>query len=142
MATRRRRRLGGRRTQRGAGSGRQSTVVESDGEASRLLDAWADHDLAVVVDAVCSGAAPGTIHVWDDVPDLPATSPATGSHAMGVGDAVALGRALDRLPTRLIVIGIEVDDTSAGHGLSSSVTAAVDDAADVIVHMVTGAATP
>ncbi len=98
--------------------GKVVDVVECDGEPSRLLDAWCELDVAVVVDAVRSGASPGTVHVWDDVPDLPVASSVTGSHALGIADAVALGRALDRLPTRLIVIGIEVDDTSSGQGLS------------------------
>jgi hydrogenase maturation protease len=113
-------------------------VVESDGEPSRLIDAWADFDLAVVVDAVCSGAAPGTVHVWTDEPALARGSRSTGSHSLGLTDAIALGRALHRLPTRLIVVGVEADETTPGHGLSSAVVGAVQEAVDVIANVVVG----
>jgi hydrogenase maturation protease len=111
-------------------------VVESDGEPSRLLDAWRDRDMAVVVDAVRSGATPGAIHVWADEGDVPAAAPSAGSHGLGIADAVALGRALHRLPSRLVVIGIEVRDTSSGQGLSSAVAGVVDEAVDLITRMV------
>ena len=112
------------------------TVLESDGEASRLLDAWADHDLAVVVDAVCSGAAPGTIHVWDRDAEMAPTAPPAGTHTLGLAEAIALGRALERLPARLVVVGVEASDTTAGHGLSPAVADAVNEVIDVIDQVV------
>lgn len=111
-------------------------VVESDGEPTRLLDAWAGIDVAVVVDAVRGDGAPGKIHVWADTPELPSAPRSTGSHALGLADAVALGRALHRLPKRLIVIGVEAHETSPGHGLSSAVAGAVEEAVDVIATIV------
>ncbi len=111
-------------------------VVESDGEASRLLDAWADHDLAVVVDAVCSGAPPGTIHVWDGDAEVARASRTAGTHALGLADAIALGRALERLPARLVVVGVEASETATGHGLSPAVAGAVDRVVDVIDRVV------
>jgi hydrogenase maturation protease len=116
--------------------GRAVEIVESDGEPSRLLDAWSGLDLAVVVDAVCSGDAPGTIHMCTEDPEPLRTSPPAGSHALGLTDAIALGRALHRLPARLIVVGIEADDTTPGHGLTSAVAGAVEEAVDVIATIV------
>jgi hydrogenase maturation protease len=113
-------------------------VVESDGEPSRLLDAWAGIDVAVVVDAVRGGGAPGKIHVWADDSELPNAPPSTGSHALGLADAVALGRALHRLPKRLIVVGVEAHETTPGRGLSSAVAGAVEEAVDVIATLVAG----
>lgn len=107
-------------------------VVESDGEASRLLDVWADRDLAVVVDAVRSGAAPGTIHVWGGDVEMARTAPTVGTHALGLAEAIALGRALERLPARLVVVGVEASETDSGHGLSPAVAGAVDEVIDVI----------
>jgi hydrogenase maturation protease len=111
-------------------------VVEADGEPSRLIDAWTDVDLAVVVDAVRSGAEPGTIHVWRDNSELAHSAPSTGSHALGVADAIALGGALRRLPRTLVVVGVEVGETSAGHGLAAAVAAKLDDAAHTVCRIV------
>jgi hydrogenase maturation protease len=103
-------------------------VVELDGEPARLVDAWADADLAVAVDAGRSDAPAGTvrrIEVTDGGP-LPATRPAS-SHAYSLGDAVKLGRALGRVPARFVLYAVEGLDFSDGPGLSEPVARAVPD---------------
>jgi len=112
-------------------------VRHSDGEPARLLDAWTGAELAVVVDAVRRGAEPGSICVLT-ADDAVAAAPATplGGHALGVGQAVALGRALDLLPRRLVAVGIEGQDYEIGEGLSAPVLAAVDAAAELVAGMV------
>jgi hydrogenase maturation protease len=117
-------------------AGRQLTVehevVLCDGEPSGLIDAWSGRELAVIVDATRGGGSPGTVRVWtDETPTRPFT--VAGSHALGVGHALALAQALGRAPTHLVVIGIEADDVSPGHGLSSVVAAAIDDAVELVV---------
>jgi hydrogenase maturation protease len=109
-----------------------AVVVRSDGEPARLIDAWADADLAVVVDAVHTGAPPGTIHKLEAVDAMTPTLPPASSHGLGLGDAVRLGRAVGQLPRRLVVFGIEAADTSAGRGLSPAVAGAVQTAAHSI----------
>jgi hydrogenase maturation protease len=111
-----------------------------DGDPARLLDAWTDVELAVLVDAMRSGAEPGAIRVVeaDGFTDLPPSPGAVGSHALGVGQAVALGRAIGRLPDRLVVIGIEARDHGFGHELSAPVEAAVGTAVDLVVRLVAG----
>ena len=116
--------------------GQRTAVVETDGEPSRLIDAWTGIDLAVVVDAVTSGAEPGTIHIWRDEADIAGDSRSGSSHALGIADAIALGRAVQRLPRRLVVVGIEVQETSPGDGLSPPVAANVERAADLIAEIV------
>jgi len=109
-------------------------VLEVEQEPTRLLDAWDGADVAVVVDACSAGGAPGTIHRFDvgDSP-LPARVFRSSTHAFGVGDAVELSRALDRLPARVVVYGIEGGDFGAGAGLSSPVESAVEAVAEAIV---------
>ena len=98
------------------------TVVESDGEPARLLDAWDGADLAVVVDAARSGAAPGTVLRAEVGRDpLPAPVPGGSTHALGVGEAIALGRALGRMPGRVVVYGIEGERFNDGIGLTDAV---------------------
>jgi hydrogenase maturation protease len=95
-------------------------------EPSRLLDLWAGAEHAIVVDAACSGAEPGTVHRFDAVATpLPAGIARSSTHAFGVADAVELARALGRLPARLEVFAIEGEDFRAGEGMSRSVEHAV-----------------
>lgn len=104
-------------------------LVVVDGEPSRVVDAWTGTEVAVVVDAVRSAATPGTVHrlhVHPDGDPIPAPGRgAASSHAAGLAEAVALGRALGRMPERLVVVGVEVAEVGDGPGLSARVAAAV-----------------
>ncbi|MGD0197415.1 MAG: hydrogenase maturation protease [Solirubrobacteraceae bacterium] len=103
-------------------------VRESEGEPVALLDVWDGAPAAILVDAVSSGATPGTIHRIDasDQP-LPAEiGGAPSTHAVGLGEAIELGRALGRLPRKLIVYGIEGERFNAGEELSPRVAAAIE----------------
>lgn len=115
------------------------TVVEHDGEPTRLIELWEGARLAVVVDTVSSGAPAGTVHrleVGDrEVPARPAHD---STHHLGIGDAVALARALERLPPRLILVGIEGGDVTAGVGLTREVAAAVERVAAAILREIAG----
>jgi hydrogenase maturation protease len=111
-----------------------------DGEPARLLDAWTGVDLAVVVDAMRSGAEPGTVHLvaTDGATDLTPPWVPVGSHSLGIGQGYALGRAVGRLPGRLVVIGIEGRDHGFGGELSVPVAAAVGAAVELVVRVVDG----
>lgn len=103
----------------------RTELCYSDGEASRLIDQWDGADLAIVVDAVATGSEAGRVHVLEaGVDDLPART-ATSSHASGLGEAWALGEALDRLPGRLLVVGVEAESVHDGEGLTEPVYAAL-----------------
>jgi hydrogenase maturation protease len=107
-----------------------TATIEADGEAARLVEAWDDADLVVLVDAVRSGAPPGTAHrlVMErgaSPGDLGAPASPTSSHAAGVAEAWALGAALDRIPGRLVVLGVEGADFGPGYRLSNEVARAV-----------------
>ena len=109
-------------------------VVECEQEPTRLLDAWAGADLALVVDASLSGAEPGTIRRFDAIAEhVPARTFRSSTHAFGIGDAVELGRALGRLPERVVVFGIEGADFALGSGLSAPVASAVDEVAEAVL---------
>lgn len=115
------------------GSELADRVELCDGEPTRVIELWRDADLAVVVDAVhAHPGEPGRIHEIR-LPDLQARAAAWdapgGSHALGLGEAAALGAALDRLPRELVVLGVEGEDFSNGVGLSPVVEAAVAEAA-------------
>lgn len=116
----------------------QVELAECDGEPTRLLDLWAGADLALVVDAVRTNRPrPGTIHRRSlRHPSFGRAGCAT-SHAVDLGDAVALAVALDRLPTRMLLYLVEVADTSAGVGLTPPVARAVSELVTEIAEEVT-----
>jgi hydrogenase maturation protease len=98
-------------------------VLGDDGFA--LLDALAGVEAAILIDAVQSGAAPGTVHRFDAAAQaLPPTLLRCSTHALGVAEAVELARALGQLPARLAVYGVEGADFDIGDGLSAPDAAA------------------
>ena len=110
-------------------------VREHEGETLALLDLWAGSDAVVLVDAIRSGARPGTIHRFD-ASERPLPRELRGSsstHAVGIGEAIELARSLQRLPRRVLVLGVEGRRFDAGVGLSAEVEAGVDSLADVVL---------
>lgn len=100
-------------------------VLERE-ETMDLVETWRDAEQVVLIDAVSSGAGPGTVHRFDaHCGALPARSFRFSTHAFDVAEVVELARALDQLPSRLIVYGIEGKEFHAGLGLSPEVEAAV-----------------
>jgi sulfhydrogenase subunit alpha len=109
-------------------------LVVTDGEPTRLVEAWTGAALAVVVDAVrAEPAEPGRVHRF--VVDRPGSGPAraASSHGLGLDDAISLAVALDRMPGRLIVHAIEAADLALGPGLTPAVAAAVGPVASAVL---------
>jgi len=108
-------------------------LVERVSEMTELIDLWDGAGLAVVVDAMRSGAAAGSLRRLE-APELGVVRPerATSSHGLSVVDAYELGAALGRRPERLVVFLIEAGPTGAGDALSRPVADAVGRAAAAI----------
>jgi len=73
---------------------------------------------------------PGAVVVLEtgaERPPLPARTEtgAAGTHGIGLAGALELARALDRLPPRVVVVGVVGTDFGPGHPLSEPVEAAV-----------------
>jgi hydrogenase maturation protease len=105
-----------------------ATVLDCADEPTRLLSEWEGLDTLVVVDAVVTGAPAGTLHRRDAgegplSPDLSLAS----THAVGIADALELGRALGRAPRRVVVLGLEGRAFAMGDELSPEVSAALDE---------------
>ena len=103
-------------------------VIEQSGEGISLMDSWKDADTVILIDAVHSGAQPGTIHRFDvHTQTIPTKFFHYSTHAFGVAEAIELARALKQLPKNLIVHGIEGKCFEAGIGLSLEVEKAVEE---------------
>ncbi|HEY3413775.1 MAG TPA: hydrogenase maturation protease [Armatimonadota bacterium] len=105
-------------------------AVRHEGDGAALLDLWAGYEMVVLVDAIVSGAPPGTIRRFRDRHSLPRPWFGGGSHLINVTEAVDLARTLGRLPPQLLVIGIEGRSFQPGDPMSAEVEASVRRVAD------------
>jgi hydrogenase maturation protease len=104
----------------------QVRVLATEAEQSSLLDEWEGCDSVLIVDAVHSSAAPGSIHRVDLNAEVVPHAVLQGStHHFSLGDTIELARALGRLPAKALFFGIEGESFSPGEPLSPAVAAAV-----------------
>jgi hydrogenase maturation protease len=101
---------------------------EHEGDLAALMERWKLTDRLILMDAIRSGAAPGTVRRLD-VSASPLSREAfkSSTHAMGLADAIELSRTLGTLPVCVLVFGVEVLDLSPGIGLSGEVERALPD---------------
>lgn len=113
-----------------------AAAVAYEGDGTGLLDLWEAQDACIVIDALSGRSPPGEILRFSALDD-PAFARARfvrSSHQIGLAEAVALGRMLDRLPKRLAVIGVAGFEFGFGRAL----TPAVERAADRLVRDLSG----
>lgn len=109
-------------------------IIQQSGEGSALMEAWKGAEAVILIDAVSSRGAPGEIHRLDPVRQpLPAQMFHSSTHAFSLPDAIELARALNELPPRLLVFGIEGRNFQAGAELSPEVRAALPQVAKLVL---------
>ncbi|WP_030914213.1 hydrogenase maturation protease [Streptosporangium amethystogenes] len=120
-------------------------VVENGGDPAELIEAWTGAGLAIVIDTVLSGAPPGTVRRCTVLGPAASsrgahqTAPALrhgSSHALGIADAVALGRILRRLPRELALYTVEGADFGLGAPVTPAVKHAVGKLAETVADLV------
>ncbi|GAB4431638.1 MAG: hypothetical protein Kow002_19860 [Anaerolineales bacterium] len=103
-----------------------------------LLDLLAGAEVAILVDAVQSGAQPGTVHVVgvEDVDSFGAGS--RSAHGFGVAETLALGRQADSksIPEVVTIIGIEVLQMELGQPITPEVQKSIPAAVKQIEEIV------
>lgn len=111
-------------------------VLSCAGEMTQIMDAWDGAGLAVVVDAA-TGGTPGAVRCCglDDFVDATPFS----SHELSLRRTYELARALDRAPDAVIVVTVGITDTGHGEGLSPPVAAALPEAAEVVLGVLSDA---
>ncbi len=109
-------------------------ALEETGDGVQLFEAWKGADCVFLVDAVQSGAPPGTLYRFDARTEkLPTWFSHSSTHSFGVAEAIELARTMGELPARLVVYGIEGLDFSAGTNLSPDVAEMLPTAANLIL---------
>lgn len=115
-------------------------VLERGGDPGGLMTAWEDASRVILIDAVRSGARPGTVHRLD-APRAAAVAGGDGwsSHGLGLAAAIDLADALGRRPAWFRVIGVEGERFGPGAAPSPAVLAAVPAAADAALRELSSA---
>jgi len=106
----------------------QDVVIEENGDGTRLVERWKGFKITILIDAMRSGTEPGRIHRFEaHKSPLPASLFQYSTHAFGVAQAIELARAMNQLPHRLIVYGIEGECFDQATGLSQMVERAAEE---------------
>jgi hydrogenase maturation protease len=96
------------------------------GDLTALLDLWEDVEAVLVVDAMRSGAAPGTVRVVDPAAEpIPEGLAAASSHVVDLPEVLGLAETLGRRPAWLRIVAIEGARWGMGEGLSPAVEQAL-----------------
>ncbi len=106
-----------------------------------LLGRWDGADLVVLIDAVRSGAAPGTIGLVDLEAQLRNALDRDGSstastHGISLARVFRLALAGGTAPARVVVVGIEGSDFAQGTGLSPAVARSVPQATRWVAELI------
>ena len=103
-------------------------AIAHEGDGTGLLDLWDAAEACIVIDAVAGGGPVGSLRVFVDAgdPAIARSAFVHSSHRIGLPEALALGRALNRLPDRLTVIGVTGARFGTGRGLSPDVARAAE----------------
>lgn len=97
------------------------------------LEAMSGAREALVVDAISTGATPGTIHEYRCVDGIFETeAPEMTMHDVSFTEALQFGREAYELPEEIRIVGIEPATVEPGLELSQPVEAAVPDVIDMI----------
>ena len=107
--------------------------IESDGDGATLIDTWSNAGRVILIDAISSGAQPGTIYRINALKKpLPASTSFSSTHAFGVAEAIQPARILDQLPASLTIYGIGGKHFVAGTELSPEVEKAMREVVELV----------
>ncbi len=120
----------------GALSGQAEVEVGEETHGGlRLMERLVGYDSAIIIDAMCSGSAPGTVRRL--TPDMAPTKHSASAHDVDLPTALAVGRkAGARLPEdrRIRLVAIEAEDVlNFGEDLTPAVDAAIPIAVEAVL---------
>lgn len=109
------------------------STIEQSGEGAALMASWQGKETVVVIDAVQSGAASGSLFRFDVHHEpIPRKFFHYSTHDFSVAEAIELARVLKTLPPRMIVYGVEGASFEPGIGLSP----AAESASEIVVESI------
>lgn len=100
-------------------------VMVRSGDLLTLLEDWVGAQALVLIDAASTHARPGEIRRFDlAVHAVPTDLCLTSTHAFGLAEVLALGRALRRLPPDTTLYAVTGSCFAAGAPMTAAVTTA------------------
>ena len=116
----------------------QVEFVDGGTQGLALLGQLAGRRALIILDALTTGALPGTIHRFT-LSELNTVTPVRGAsvHEGNAGELLNATQLLGELPDRLFVVGVEPQEIRTGLGLSSPVQDALPRAAHQVAHLLT-----
>jgi len=109
------------------------TLVRCDSPSS-LLSLMNGAECVYLIDAVQTGATPGTIHRWQGE-EIINFAHSLSSHGIDVASVIALGKALAELPPTLILYGIELSIETITPDPETTMSSAVINAIPVLLSL-------
>lgn len=110
-------------------------LCKQRGDIAELMDLFEKHSTIYLIDACSMDALPGTWQRLDaHIDPLPPDNPQTSTHGMSISQAIALAKALDQLPAKLIIYAINGDHYHVSSGLSAPVAQTIDIVAQNILN--------
>ncbi len=88
----------------------KTELLSLDRPGSSLVSLLEDAKTVVLIDAMQSGQPPGTVQRIQ-LTELLAEATHPSSHSLGVAEALALAKALGVLPEKILIYGIEMDES-------------------------------
>lgn len=115
--------------------GSSTNILTLDQPSFDLLDFVDDFGLLIIVDAISSGAAPGTLHraEWQSGVAQDRGVERVSSHGLGIREVLELAATLGKLPGRVELWGIEAGSTAPGANLSPAVAGTVPAVVELLV---------
>jgi len=102
-------------------------VEQSNGDGAGLMDMWAGRNNVILIDAVSSGSAPGTLHRLElSGRVIPAEFFKFSTHLFSIPQAIYLSASLGTLPGSLVILGIEGKCFNTGNDVSAEAGYAIN----------------
>lgn len=109
-------------------------VIEAEMAGLNIVELMKGAHVAILIDAARSGLNPGTVHRLDaSTGAIGVRMHSPSSHALGLSEALELARVMGVLPQTVIVYGVEVGTTEAGHALSLPVAKALEEVVGLVI---------
>jgi len=112
----------------------ETDICESCGDGAGLIDMWAGRNDVILIDAVSSGSAPGTVHRLElNNRILPAEFFKFSTHLFSIPQAIYLSASLGTLPRSLLILGIEGKSFETGNAVSAEAGSAINNIEKIIL---------